>query len=91
MDEGEKKSTVRTIDCIDLHFMPRYKILQVAIKGKSFLRFQIRRMIGYALDVARQAGLPADYIKDLLNNPNSKQRLVKADAKGLCLKRIIYG
>ena len=88
--EDNNKSTIRTINSITLNKISRFSCFQVVIKGKSFLRFQIRRMIGYALDVARQKDLSVDYIKEMLDNPNPKQKLLKADACGLCLRKIVY-
>ena len=86
----EDKNTIRTIDLIKIKKLPQYKCLQITVKGKSFLRFQIRRMIGYALDVARRKNLSVNYIKGLLDNPNSKQTLVKAKGQGLILRKIVY-
>ena len=65
-------------------------MVHIQIKGPSFLRFQIRRMIGYALDVAQQPKVPVDYIKAMLDKPNPQQTLVKADGSGLCLRKVIY-
>ena len=86
----DDRSSIRTIDSITLNKLSRFNAIQVVVKGKSFLRFQIRRMIGYALDVARRTDLSIDYLKDILENPSPKQILLKAEAKGLCLKKIIY-
>ncbi len=88
IDKDCPKETVRTIDNIDIE--KKGDELKITIKGKSFLRFQIRRMIGYALDVARRPDFSVDYIKELLDNPDSKQKLLKADASGLCLGEIVY-
>jgi len=88
--EEPEKETVRKIDSIKLHKIPRFGVLQVRIKGKSFLRFQIRRMIGYALDVASRKEYSLGYLKDLLNNPNPQQQLLKADGCGLCLRKVKY-
>ena len=88
--EEEGISSVRTIDSININTLSKFGALQVVVKGKSFLRFQIRRMIGYALDVARRPELNVDYLKNILKNPNPQQNLVKADACGLCLRKIIY-
>jgi len=90
IDDGEDKSPVRTIDEIFVTQEPEHNALLVTIKGKSFLRFQIRRMIGYALDVARRSELSVDYLKGLLKHPNPQQTLVKADGSGLCLQSIRY-
>lgn len=88
--EDEKKTTIRTIDTITIKKLSRWNILQITIKGKSFLRYQIRRMIGYALDVARQPKLSLSYLQDILNNPNPQQTLVKAESCGLCLRKVVY-
>lgn len=86
----DEKTTVRTIDAISLEKIARFNTLRITIKGKSFLRFQIRRMIGYALDVARRPDLPVSYIQDMLEKPNAQQTLTKADGCGLCLRKVSY-
>lgn len=86
----DDKLTIRTIDEISLQKFSRWSTLRVTIKGKSFLRHQIRRMIGYALDVARRDDLPIDYLKEVLKSKNPEQTLLKADGSGLCLRKIFY-
>ncbi|MCK4265248.1 tRNA pseudouridine(38-40) synthase TruA [Candidatus Babeliales bacterium] len=86
----EEKNTVRTVNNIYVRKLKRFGILQVVIKGNSFLHFQIRRMIGYALDVARRSELSIQYIQELLDNPEPRQTLIKADGKGLVLGKIFY-
>lgn len=84
------RSTIRTINSVSIQRLRHWNALLVAIKGPGFGRFQIRRMIGYALDIARNSKYSVDYINELLKNPNPEQRLCKAGASGLCLKKIIY-
>jgi tRNA pseudouridine38-40 synthase len=86
----KEKSTVRTIDVIRIRKIESINALQVIIKGKSFLRFQIRRMIGAAIDIAQQPETPVEYITDMLQNPCPQQALAKAEASGLCLHSIRY-
>lgn len=88
IDKGDERNTVKTIDSISIH--KKEEELRITIKGKAFLRFQIRRMVGYALDVARRPDLSVNYIHELLDNPDSKQKLLKAEACGLCLGRVVY-
>lgn len=88
--EDDDTATIRTIDEITLKPYSHWKALVVTIKGPGFARFQIRRMIGYALDVARRPALSVDYINDMLRNPNPQQTLLKAEGCGLCLRKIIY-
>jgi len=90
VDPDEKQDTVRTIYGVNLRKISRFGILQVAVMGKSFVRFQIRRMVGAAFDVARRDGWSSDVITQMLNNPNPIQNLVKAPGSGLCLRKIIY-
>lgn len=87
--DGER-TTIRTINSISVKKISHWNMLQITIKGPSFLRFQIRRMIGYALDIAQQPKVPVNYIKTMLDNPNPQQTLVKADGSGLCLRKVIY-
>ncbi len=89
VDEDDK-NTVRKIDSIKLERFDRFGILRVSVKGPGFLRFQIRRMIGYALDVSRRNNLSVNYLKTLLDNPDPRQTLLKADACGLCLRKVVY-
>ena len=86
----EKGSTVRTVDSITTENVKRFGCLRITIRGRGFLRFQIRRMIGYALDVARRPDLSVDYIQHLLDTPNARQTLLKADGCGLMLRKIVY-
>lgn len=88
--EEEGKNTVRRIDSIEIEKIARVGALRVVIKGPGFLHFQIRRLIGYALDVVRRPDLSLDYLKSLLINPDPKQTLTKAEGCGLCLRKVVY-
>ena len=90
LDVGEQRSTIKTIFRISTQFFPSIKALRVRIIGDSFGRYQIRRMVGYALDVARRPDLSTDFLVSLLENPNPQQDLVKADGSGLFLDHIVY-
>lgn len=86
----DEKDTMRTIDSIKTRRILGGSVLQIEVRGKSFLRFQIRRMIGYALDVARRKDFSVDYLQNVLESRNPQQTLVKAGGEGLCLRKIIY-
>ncbi len=90
IDPGQIVDTVRTVESVSLTYLRRWKTVRVRFVGPSFLRYQIRRMVGYALDVSRNNQLAYDYIKYLLDFPSAHQHLRKADASGLCLTRIQY-
>ncbi len=84
------KTTIRTITDISLKKIKQHNALLITVKGPGFARFQIRRMIGYALDIARISPRPLEHLRDLLNNPNHEQTFIKADGAGLCLRKIVY-
>lgn len=86
----DDRSTVRRIDEIIVKKYTRFNMIQIIIKGESFLHFQIRRMIGYAIDIARRKELPIDYLKAILEEKNPQQTLLKAEGSGLCLRKIWY-
>jgi tRNA pseudouridine38-40 synthase len=86
----EEKSTERTIDSIKIEKLNKLNTLRIIIKGKSFLHFQIRRMIGAALDVARKPEVDIDHIQNMLDNPEARQSYAKAEGYGLCLRKIVY-
>jgi tRNA pseudouridine38-40 synthase len=86
----DDKSPIRSIDSISTEYIHAWGALRVVIKGKSFLRYQIRRIIGYTLDVARRPELPVHYLQEILKSKNPQQTLLQADGKGLCLRKIVY-
>lgn len=88
--EDDAVTTIRTIDDVSVKQFPHWNAIVVTIKGPGFARFQIRRMIGYALDVARRPELGLHYLKEILDNPNPQQTLLKADGSGLCLRKVLY-
>ncbi|MFH0897956.1 MAG: tRNA pseudouridine(38-40) synthase TruA [bacterium] len=90
VEAEENKDTIRTIDSISMSKFPRWSIIRIEVKGQSFLRYQIRRMIGYALDVARRDSLSVNYLQDVMDSRDPQQKLLKADGSGLCLRKVIY-
>lgn len=89
--EAEKEqSTVRTIQSIGIKKLKRFGALQIHVMSSGFLRYQIRRMIGAALDVASKPELPIDTITYHLKNPNPQQNFTRAEGCGLCLRKIVY-
>ena len=65
-------------DGVDLH-----------VVGEGFLRYQVRRMVGAVLAVAR-ATMTGERLRDLLETPTPGAHLPTAPASGLCLERVFY-
>lgn len=90
VETGLPDETIRTIYSVKLNLFRRWGVGQIAVIGKAFARFQVRRMVGAAFDVARRPGWTEQTIAHMLANPNPRQELIKADGKGLCLRKIVY-
>lgn len=87
---SQHKSTVRTIDNIAIRWYKQFGVWQIEVRGKRFLHFMIRRIIGASLQAASDPTMSYSLIKHALNNPHSAQPFLKAPAKGLMLARIKY-
>lgn len=90
IDEGQ--NPVRSIQSIRTEYIKQYKAIRVSVRGEGFLRYQIRRMVGAGLMVARSGAVVAyDDIVRLLAHPEKKSpAFFKAPGSGLCLRRIVY-
>ena len=83
-------NTVRTIDGIRVTFLKKYSAYRVTIKGKSFLRYMIRRIVGASLEIACKKNGSIDELKKALKECNPEQPFTTAAAKGLLLYHIEY-
>lgn len=84
--EGDE-NTILTIDKCEL--VQKDRFLYLRFIGKSFLRYQIRFLVGSALRVLDKK-LSLEQIKEMLDgNPVSFPRL-KAEPQGLTLEKICY-
>ena len=83
-------STIRTIEAIDFAYIKEQSVWRVTVRGKSFLRYMIRRIIGAAVDVATNQDLSLTYIQEMLEYKRQHKALFCAPAKGLVLHSITY-
>jgi len=86
----EMKTTVRTINEINLQYMENLNIYRITFKGKSFLKYMIRRIVGACLEVASRKNISVDYLVEVLNEKDPNQTLLNAPPKGLTLYKIDY-
>ncbi|MCX5923287.1 MAG: tRNA pseudouridine(38-40) synthase TruA [Candidatus Dependentiae bacterium] len=84
------EDTIRTIDSVDVSYVAAWNAYRIEIKGKSFLRYMVRRIVGACLEVASRDQLGLNDIVSILNNKNPRHTLPNAPAKGLVLEQIIY-
>jgi tRNA pseudouridine38-40 synthase len=88
--DDERESTIRTVDAIDLIYIPHYQAYRVIIRGQGFLRYMIRRMVGAALHAAARPELSANDIRAALLAKDPGHQFPTAPAHGLTLRKIIY-
>lgn len=83
---------VRTVESIRVEPLLRYNALRIVVRGEGFLHFQVRRMVGAAVMVARDGAVVSyDDILRLLKNPQkTSPAFLNVPAQGLCLRRIVY-
>ncbi|MBN2344839.1 MAG: tRNA pseudouridine(38-40) synthase TruA [Candidatus Aminicenantes bacterium] len=86
-DEPAKKK-VREIDEFRMRF--RNEEITFTVRGKSFLRYMVRNMIGTLIDVGR-GKIAADDIPVIFASKDRRRAGQTAPAKGLTLVRVDYG
>lgn len=86
----EMKTTIRTINEINLQYLVDLNVYRITIKGKSFLKYMIRRIVGASLEVASRKEVRVDYLKKVLKEKDPNQTLLNASPKGLILYKIDY-
>ncbi len=82
-----KKNRMRTIS--EFSMKVRNKEIQFIIKGKSFLRYMVRNMIGTIIDVGR-GQLSYDEIPAIFEAKDRRKAGITAKAKGLTLFEVEY-
>ena len=83
-------NTVRTIESANIEYLDNFKAYRIAIKGPSFLRYMIRRIVGAGFEVASKPDLQIDVLHKALAKKDPRQLLPTAAAKGLLLYNIKY-
>ena len=84
--EGEE-NTIQSVD--EIFVKERDGILYLHFKAKSFLRYQIRFMVGAALQYCR-GKVSLETISNLLQGKEEKYPKLRAEPQGLLLKHIEY-
>lgn len=85
-----REDTIRTINAINLDYVPKYQAYRIIIKGPSFLRYMIRRIVGTSLEIASSTKRDILEISDALQAQQLQAQLTTAPAHGLLLRKIIY-
>ena len=83
----EKESTVRTISRVSCRH--RRSGVDIDFLGDGFLRYQVRRMVGAALEVGQGRRQVADF-QALIDHPQPGAPIHTAPASGLTLHRVFY-
>jgi tRNA pseudouridine38-40 synthase len=82
------RSTVRTVISVRVRRSGRY--VTIDVRADSFLRGQVRRMVGLLLEVGL-GKIDIDQVRTALADPGSARKGAVAPAKGLCLRHVAIG
>ena len=82
------RSTVRTVTAVRVRRSGR--LVTIDVRADSFLRGQVRRMVGLLLEVGL-GNANMDQIRSALAEPGSARKGAAAPAKGLCLRHVAIG
>lgn len=84
------QSPIRRVDSMHVEWVQEWQAYRIVVKGPSFLRYMIRRMVGAALKVASSSSMGVSVLQQALAEKNPHQELPSAAARGLCLHEINY-
>lgn len=82
-----RESTVRDLYRVEL--ARRRDGFDIDFVGAGFLRYQVRRMVGAALEVGSGRRSLAE-LRSLIEQPQPGARILTAPAEGLCLEHVYY-
>jgi tRNA pseudouridine38-40 synthase len=82
------RSTVRTVSAVRVRRSGRY--VTIDVRADSFLRGQVRRMVGLLLEVGL-GNANMEQVRSALAEPGSARTGASAPAKGLCLRHVAIG
>ncbi len=87
---GEQgRTTVRTIDEIELLYNKKFEAYQVKVVGQSFLTHMIRRIVGASFNAAT-TDMSLQVLIQALEEKDPEQHLYVAPPQGLLLQSITY-
>lgn len=84
---SKKKSSIKKIDSIDI--FEKDGMIQIRIKGESFLYNMVRRMVGTIIEVGL-GNIEAENVVELIKGTERKATGCIAEAKGLYLEYVEY-
>jgi tRNA pseudouridine38-40 synthase len=87
----DPRDTVRTIDAIEMKYVRRTRVYYIEVRGKSFLHFMIRRIVGACIQVSYLKEVPISELVKALASKDPRTSFLKAPACGLVLRKIEYG
>ena len=82
------RTTVRTVSSVRVHRSGR--VVTIDVRADSFLRGQVRRMVGLLLEVGLGSASIED-IRSAIADPTTARKGAAAPAKGLCLRHVAIG
>ena len=84
------KNPISTIHAVEVSFDSVRRMHTITIKGPSFLRFMIRRIVGACIDTASRKEVSPTFLADVLVQKDPRNAFFCAPAHGLILDTIEY-
>lgn len=72
-----------------INFIKKDNMLYIYFKGKSFYRYMVRNLVGALIEVGR-GKTDINYVKNMLDNPDTELKLATVKPQGLYLIDIKY-
>ncbi|MGB7231013.1 MAG: tRNA pseudouridine(38-40) synthase TruA [Candidatus Acidiferrum sp.] len=88
-DDDKERSTVREIYASDLARSEDGAELVYTVRGRSFLRYMVRKMVGTLLEVGRGKLMPDDILRLYQSRDPAKSGPTVAP-QGLCMVQVMY-
>lgn len=83
-DDDRERSTIREVYSADLSRSPNNEELVFTVRGRSFLRYMVRKMVGTLLDIGRGRLAPED-IERLYESKDRSKSGPTVPPQGLCM------
>ncbi len=88
--QDDRVDTIREIKSVNLYYNRRYGAWSIEVKGKSFLRHMIRKIVGAVIFVGTHPDVPLELLQQLLITGTGHLQFPTAPACGLLLRSIEY-
>lgn len=88
--DDERTDLVRTVDAVTISYLKKWRVWQITVIGKKFVRHMVRRMVGAAVYIAADKKRNCAILQQTLASGLRAHEYPTAPAQGLVLRSIKY-